>query len=507
VRKTVTAFLVLTAAAIALVQIGCNAGTDASAELTLPKTYDKDLATQYAKLGSDGYALLENENFDSAIVLFEQQAALIPDGKWGHYNVACAYGRQGDVENGMAWLDSAVAHGWTDPDQLEGDPDIEAMRADPRFAALLDKVKAKQIEKDQMFAAGLPRYDAPPKPFATEEELNAWLSEQQDLGKVNSAIWHNWERIAFGMDLEAKRLAAMKGLQGDAFDLDLERINSLAKMKSVYEESWGTMSQAMMTEVDAYLATAPAGDGANDAAYRGLSAAVKQYPTDRMSTPEGQAAMTKVAGYLAKIDVESDRYVPGEVWMMAGKLASAGETRDQLYPSLMELQGKFATNASADKLARALISEDLVKASWPIAINAVDINGKKVSLDSYKGKVVLVDFWATWCGPCRAELPYVKDVYAKYNKDGFEILSISLDYPERTDQAKYREWIKEAGMDWRHVYDEKNWESPITASYFVGSIPSPFLVGRDGKLIAMHDECRGKDLEQIVRKALGMEQI
>ncbi len=506
-KKSAIALLVLAMGALALGQLGCSAGSQGTAKLEMPKVYDKELATQYAQLGSDGYQLLEAQNFDSAIVVFEEQAALIPDGKWGQYNVACAYGRQGDVDNALMWLDSAAAHGFADPVQLEGDPDMEAVRADARYAALLAKVSATAAEKEKMFVDGLPRYDTPPEQFASQEALDQWLTEQRQVMQVNSRIWHNWERTAFGMDLEAKRLASMKALEGDSFDLDLERINAMARMKSVYDESWGSVSGTIMKEADAYLAAHPGTEGASEAAYRGLSAALKQYPMEDMTKPEGQAAMTKAAEYMAKIDADAKQYMPGEVWMMAGKLAAAGQNREQVYPELLELEPKFAADNSANKLARALMSEDLVRASWPIAINAVDIDGKKVSLDDYKGKVVMVDFWATWCGPCRGELPYIKDVYKKYHKDGFDILSISLDFPERTDQAKYREWIKENGMDWRHVYDEKNWDSPITASYYVGSIPSPFLIGRDGKLVAMHDECRGEDLEKVVRKALGMEQI
>lgn len=122
----------------------------------------------------------------------------------------------------------------------------------------------------------------------------------------------------------------------------------------------------------------------------------------------------------------------------------------------------------------------------------VDLNSKPVSLADYRGKVVLLDFWATWCGPCIAELPNVKEVYEKYRDKGFEIIGISLD----TDEAALRKFIKENQLPWRQVFDGKRWETPLVQQYGVRGIPAQFLIDQEGRVISV--KARGERLGELV---------
>jgi peroxiredoxin len=119
-----------------------------------------------------------------------------------------------------------------------------------------------------------------------------------------------------------------------------------------------------------------------------------------------------------------------------------------------------------------------------------DINGKPVSLSSYKGKVVLVDFWASWCGPCRAENPNVVKAYQKYHPKGFDILGVSLD--EKKD--KWQDAIKKDNLSWTHVSDLKGWKNSAAELYGVEGIPMNFLLDKDGNIIGKG--LRGEDLEK-----------
>jgi peroxiredoxin len=126
-----------------------------------------------------------------------------------------------------------------------------------------------------------------------------------------------------------------------------------------------------------------------------------------------------------------------------------------------------------------------------------DTDGKQVSLSSYNGKYVLLDFWASWCGPCRGENPNVVANFNKYKNKNFTVLGISLD----EDKAAWFAAIKKDNLTWTHVSDLKGWSNAVAKLYGVESIPFNVLLDPTGKIIAMdlRDEDLGKKLGEVVR--------
>jgi thiol-disulfide isomerase/thioredoxin len=125
-----------------------------------------------------------------------------------------------------------------------------------------------------------------------------------------------------------------------------------------------------------------------------------------------------------------------------------------------------------------------------------DVAGQPLSIASYKGKVVMLDFWATWCGPCVGELPNVLKTYEKHHADGFDIIGISLD----KDKEKLTSFTKEKKMPWRQFFDGLVWQNKLAVRYGVTSIPATYLLDGEGKIIAK--DLRGDALEAAVAKAL-----
>ena len=152
------------------------------------------------------------------------------------------------------------------------------------------------------------------------------------------------------------------------------------------------------------------------------------------------------------------------------------------------------------------LSPDAVEAQSParsvLAFKGVDIDAKAVSFPSdYKGRVVMLDFWATWCPPCVAEVPGIVAAYKKYHDKGFEILGVSLDKANSLDRV--RGFMKDYGMTWRQIYDGKFWDARIARFYGIDSIPRGFLVDGDtGAILASGDAIRGDSLDPLVAKAL-----
>jgi len=167
------------------------------------------------------------------------------------------------------------------------------------------------------------------------------------------------------------------------------------------------------------------------------------------------------------------------------------------YPNPEKAQSNYAALTSVGK--NTIYGKELGQA---IAVSAKtglgvkpdftlpDREGKNFKLSSLKGKVVLVDFWASWCGPCRKENPNLVKAYAKYHEKGFEIVGVSLD-------DKKDAWLKAIDADklnWLHVSDLKGWKSNLATEYGIRSIPTSFLVDVNGKIIAK--DLRGEALEK-----------
>jgi peroxiredoxin len=194
-----------------------------------------------------------------------------------------------------------------------------------------------------------------------------------------------------------------------------------------------------------------------------------------------------------KIMKNSDKY--------ASIMAIQGMEPDKysdIYKTLDASLTKKFPNDKNIKMFHDVVSKMLATTSGQAApeINLPTPNGKELALSSFRGKIVLVDFWASWCGPCRKEMPNVVKAYAKFKDKGFEIYGVSLDQ----DKARWLEAIQKDGITWPQVSDLKYWECEAAKLYAVEGIPYTVLLDKEGKIIAKN--LRGADLEIAIEKAL-----
>lgn len=125
------------------------------------------------------------------------------------------------------------------------------------------------------------------------------------------------------------------------------------------------------------------------------------------------------------------------------------------------------------------------------------LDNKTISLADYKGKYVLLEFWASWCGPCRAEIPNLKNEYEQFKNKGFDILSVSLD----DDKAKWKGAIEQHKMPWMQVSDLKGWKNEVARLYGVTAVPANFLIDPAGVIIAqnLRGDLLGNKLNEVLK--------
>jgi len=140
----------------------------------------------------------------------------------------------------------------------------------------------------------------------------------------------------------------------------------------------------------------------------------------------------------------------------------------------------------------------LVPGDAPPSIDMLDQAGNKVNLNELKGKVVLVDFWASWCGPCRQEMPVLEELHKKYAKQGLVIIGVNID----NNPKKMNNFLKGTPATFRIVHDRK---LAVAVKYEPGTMPSSYFIGRDGKIRYVHEGFKKKDaadLEQRIKALL-----
>lgn len=266
---------------------------------------------------------------------------------------------------------------------------------------------------------------------------------------------------------------------------------------SLFADSVQEISQkhynAMLTELQAYIAANPDAADLTEARSKAIESA---YYADNK-----QAMISLLQTHFEALQAQIP--VPAEELAQTGMMLAQFSVEAGQPEIAKEVQATFeelAANSDNEIFAQVaeMLKAQLNKPAGGTTpeLSGTTLEGKDISLADYKGKVVMIDFWATWCPPCVAEIPNVKKAYEKYHDKGFEIIGVSLD---RTVEP-LKEFIADKGLTWPNIFDADQKVS-LADKFSVTSIPSIFLLDQTGKIVAVNP--RGPALEKELAKLLG----
>jgi len=253
-----------------------------------------------------------------------------------------------------------------------------------------------------------------------------------------------------------------------------------------------------------YLARYSQDERGSEKAAEKMEALLKEYPKEKaVDSLRGLLYQHYVArDDLAKAvvhvryfaEMAEDEKMAAGAWMAVSQMETMLERYDEAKAALKIVLEKYPRSEPA---AYAKVSLKLLeRVGQPLEMKFTSVAGKAIDMKDYKGKVVLVDFWASWCKPCRDEMPNVVKLYREKQEDGFEILGISLD-SKKDEMTAY---VKQAGMTWPQYYDGKGWGNEVARLFDIHGIPATFIVDRKGVLRAMN--LRGPKLAERVEMLL-----
>jgi thiol-disulfide isomerase/thioredoxin len=468
--------------------------------------------SRYGELRARAGTAIEEAEFVEALHLAERMERLAPQNPYGAVFEARALAGLGKNEDSLVALSRAIALEFGEPEQIQQDEAFRKVRGTPAFSAVLDAAQAKRrayISEFVLVHRDLPVDSA--RSFSSYEKL------QRDFARVarsqRDMSWQvsDWEAVRRQWRLLDEEIAALRRYRSEhpkAEDRDAATfriVEAFFEYKTYDPLGYWAEDAPLATRAAAdYLREFPNGERASEAAYlEALGIWVgRPFPADATKSRILNPAEVKATQDRFRKVIDEHPESPG-----AGKALYHGallqfyldarmvtaEVRRWSDPFLARWSRDEAVYAWAMRVSPRFLP---MLEDWS-RFEGTDLSGRRWSAETLRGRVVLIDFWATWCRPCVAELPSLKALRDGFAPEGLVVLGVNLD---TLPAAVLSDWLRKHQVDWPQIPAEHGMQSVLAGQFRINFLPTYVVIGRAGDVVVASRSFT--ELETAIRKAL-----
>ncbi len=461
-------------------------------------------ARKYQKLYSKTYEKAEEKRWDDVLRLATKMEKVAPEATLHEGFLAQAHAQLGNRDDAYAALERMIEPGWTHDKGFELLESLTPLYGDERFEALSRRAaemgRAWQEWRRTMHVR-LPPSEA--EVFDSADALTSAFETRRNETQWNSMLIAGPRYLQRLSSLNDREIAAAWRYVDDhpgAEDLDDAGVAAVraANRYKEYSPFLDGDAAIVLDTADRFLERWPDSEHRPEVELTRAIATWKAHGKD-----EGDATRVRrseealpLFAALEERFGDSPEATKARIWRfgIAMELGDAVVT-----PEIEDLYGRIEPAFEDDRELEQYAWREAARAMFQIngkkLFDGVDLDGNSWTWETMRGKVVLIDFWATWCGPCVDEIPQIKETHDKYREAGFAVVGVSLD---GGDKNAFLKECEDLGIDWPQIFDGKGWNTALARSFGIWGVPTPVLIDRDGRVVAVHGEARGDRLEEKV---------